>query len=97
MEDIQPMETAAPVTEANRLGIIDALRGVALLGILLMNMPGFSMADYSFETFKNDPSSINFWVYAVIGVLFEGKMRALFGMVFGAGVLLFIATSVRLN
>lgn len=91
MEDIPQIEAAAPVSEGNRLKVIDALRGVALLGILLMNMPGFSMPDYSFETFKNDPSSINFWVYAVISVLFEGKMRALFGMVFGAGVLLFIA------
>jgi len=56
-----------------------------------MNMPGFSMPDYSFETFKNDPTNVNFWVFASITVLFEGKMRALFGMVFGAGVLLFIA------
>ncbi len=67
------------------------LRGVALLGILLMNIPGFSMPNYSFESFKNDPSNINFWVYAVISIFFEGKMRALFGLVFGAGVLLFIA------
>lgn len=68
MENIHQIETALPVAEGNRLKVIDALRGVALLGILLMNMPGFSMPDYSFETFKNDPSSINFWVYAVISV-----------------------------
>lgn len=82
---------AAPVAETNRLKVIDALRGVALLGILLMNIPGFSMAQYSFEAFKNDPSNANFWLYEFIGILFEGKMRAMFGMVFGAGVLLFIA------
>ncbi len=82
---------AAPVAESSRLKVIDALRGVALLGILLMNIPGFSMADYSFEAFKNDPTNVNFWVNAVISVFFEGKMRAMFGMVFGAGVLLFIA------
>lgn len=91
MEDVKTMETAAPVSGANRLRVIDVLRGVALLGILLMNMPGFSMPEYSFESFKNDPTSINFWVFAVISVLFEGKMRALFGMVFGAGVLLFVS------
>jgi len=82
---------AAPVSQTSRLKVIDALRGVALLGILLMNIPGFSMPNYSFETFTNDPSNVNFWVYAVISIFFEGKMRALFGMVFGAGVLLFIA------
>jgi uncharacterized protein len=83
--------TAAPVAETSRLKVLDALRGVALLGILLMNIPGFSMADYSFEAFKNDPTNVNFWVNAVISVFFEGKMRAMFGMIFGAGILLFIA------
>jgi uncharacterized protein len=83
--------SAAPVLEAQRLRIVDALRGVALLGILLMNIPGFAMPNYFEESFKGDPRNINFWVNAVITVLFEGKMRALFGMVFGAGVLLFVS------
>jgi uncharacterized protein len=82
---------AAPVAEASRLKVIDALRGVALLGILLMNIPGFSMANYAFEAFKNDPSNPNFWLFEFIGIVFEGKMRAMFGMIFGAGIMLFIA------
>ena len=81
---------AAPVAEAQRLKLIDALRGVALLGILLMNIPGFSMADYSSEVYRSDPTNVNFWVSAVISVFFEGKMRALFGMIFGAGIVLFV-------
>ena len=72
---------AAPVAEAQRLKLIDALRGVALLGILLMNIPVFSMADYSSEVYRSDPTNVNFWVSAVISVFFEGKMRALFGTV----------------
>lgn len=79
----------APVSESQRLKLIDALRGVALLGILLMNIPGFAMPDYFSESFKSDPANVNFWVSAVISIGFEGKMRALFGMIFGAGVLLF--------
>ncbi len=82
---------AAPVSEKERLKLIDALRGVALLGILLMNIPGFAMANYFSESFKSDPANVNFWVSAVISVFFEGKMRALFGMIFGAGVLLFVS------
>src|SRR5262245_5099155 len=81
---------ATPVSEAQRLRLIDALRGVALLGILLMNIPGFAMPNYFSESFRSDPKNVNFWVSEVISVLFEGKMRALFGMVFGAGVLLFV-------
>lgn len=82
---------AAPITESSRIKTIDMLRGIALLGILLMNIPGFSMPEYSFEAFKNDPNSINFWVYALITIVFEGKMRAMFSIIFGAGLLLFIA------
>jgi uncharacterized protein len=85
-----PPVPAAPVAEDRRVRLVDALRGVALLGILLMNIPGFAMAQYSSEAYRSDPTNVNFWVSNVINVLFEGKMRALFGMVFGAGVLLFV-------
>lgn len=91
MEQPTSSPIIAPVSESSRIILIDILRGFALLGILLMNIPGFSMADYSFEAFKNDPDSFNFWLFQFIGIFFEGKMRAMFGMVFGAGVLLFIA------
>src|SRR5215831_19284302 len=95
MNEIQTESPAlpavAPVSEAERLRLIDALRGVALLGILLMNIPGFAMPDYYSESFRSDPANVNFWVSAVISVVFEGKMRALFGMIFGAGVLLFVS------
>jgi uncharacterized protein len=73
---------AAAVSDAQRLRLLDALRGIALLGILLMNIPGFAMPNYFSESFKSDPASINFWLNAVITVFFEGKMRALFRMVF---------------
>ncbi len=93
VEESRPIVgSAKPVAQVSRVKVIDALRGVALLGILLMNIPGFSMANYAWEEFKNDPSQFTFWLMAFIEVIFEGKMRAMFGMVFGAGVLLFVAT-----
>ncbi len=94
MQEVVPQTltppAAAPVSDPQRVKLIDALRGVALLGILLMNIPGFAMPDYYSESFRSDPTNVNFWLSAVISVLFEGKMRALFGMIFGAGVLLFV-------
>src|SRR4051794_32472604 len=77
-----PSSAPAPVTEQQRNRLIDALRGVALLGILLMNIPVFAMAEYSSESYRSDPSNVNFWVRATINTIFEGKMRALFGMIF---------------
>ena len=90
-----PVTAPAPVAEATRNRLLDALRGVALLGILLMNIPFFAMPNYYSEAFRSDPTSVNFYVRAVINVVFEGKMRALFGMIFGAGVLLFVAKKER--
>lgn len=91
MEQPTSSPTIAPVSESSRITTIDMVRGFALLGILLMNIAGFSMPDHAFEKFSNNPDSVNFWVFQIIGIFFEGKMRAMFGMVFGAGVLLFIA------
>lgn len=79
----------APVSQIDRIATIDILRGIALLGILLMNIPGFSMPQRFTESFRVDPENINFWVRAFINIVFEGKMRALFSMIFGAGILLF--------
>jgi uncharacterized protein len=78
-----------PVAQSERIKTIDILRGVALLGILLMNIPGFAMPDRFTDAFRNDPENINYRFHFFITVLFEGKMRALFSMVFGAGVLIF--------
>lgn len=78
-----------PVPENERLISVDVLRGIALLGILLMNIPYFAMPDYFSEDWKADPSTFNFWLRAFITVLFEGKMRALFSVIFGVGILLF--------
>ncbi|MBL9135574.1 MAG: DUF418 domain-containing protein [Verrucomicrobiales bacterium] len=86
---------AVPVDQASRIQLIDILRGVALLGILLMNIPGFALPAYFTETFKSNPRDPDFWLHAFITVFFEGKMRALFGMVFGAGIVLFVQGKER--
>jgi uncharacterized protein len=61
----------------------------------VMNIPGFSMPEYSSESYRNDASKLDFWVDALTTIFLEGKMRAMFGMVFGAGVLLFVQGKER--
>lgn len=80
----------SPVATNKRIHSIDVLRGVAVLGILLMNIPEFSMPRRYSEAFRTDMHSIDFWIRAVIMICWEGKMRALFSLLFGAGILLFI-------
>lgn len=79
-----------PITE--RIQSLDLLRGVALLGILMMNIPYFALPDAVFHHQEYaHPGDTNFWTNMVVNVVFEGKMRAIFSMLFGVGILLFTA------
>jgi uncharacterized protein len=86
----------APVRAEERIIALDALRGVALCGILLMNLPWMSFISFNFHPLLPDPitpaAAAAFWVQHV---LFEGTMRGLFSMLFGAGILLFMAKGER--
>ena len=43
LQDSEDKSVTKPVASADRIKSIDSIRGVALLGILLMNIPGFGM------------------------------------------------------
>ena len=84
---------AAPVNQSERIVILDSLRGIAILGILLMNIPGFALPDpaaYGDLSVLNEMGTINFKVWYFIDWFMEGSQRALFSMLFGAGIILFI-------
>ena len=68
------------------------LRGAALLGIALMNIvfTGLPFAAYANPNLWGGNDPLNVGVLAVQWVLFDGKMRALFSMMFGAGIVLFM-------
>src|SRR4051812_3401502 len=81
---------SGPVDRADRITALDALRGFALLGILLMNIIPFSMygGAYDNPTVTGGATGPNLAVWAILHVLAEGKMRCLFSLVFGASVIL---------
>jgi uncharacterized protein len=83
-----PPSTSNP-SDDTRIDVIDALRGLAVLGILLIDITWFALPEYYAEAFRSDPSSANFWLRSFLVVFVEGKMRGLFGILFGAGILLF--------
>jgi uncharacterized protein len=86
------LAAAAPVGQSDRIAIIDSLRGIAILGILLMNIPFFSMPEPSTDNpgiFHE--TGIDLRVWYIIDWIFDGTQRALFGMLFGAGILLFLS------
>ena len=83
---------AAPVNQGERIVIIDSLRGIALLGILLMNIPYFALPDPAEDnlTLLKEIGTINEKVWYFITWFLDGTQRAIFSMLFGAGVILFI-------
>ena len=86
-----------PVPSAERLRTLDVLRGAALLGIALMNIvfSGLPMAAYANPNLWGGNDPLNVGILAVQWVLFDGKMRALFSMMFGAGIVLFMQRALE--
>ena len=83
---------AAPVLQNERIVLLDSLRGFAILGILLMNIPGFALPDplHHGDLSVLNETGINFKTWYIIDWFMEGSQRALFSMLFGAGIILFI-------
>lgn len=81
---------AVPVSHRERLTTLDTLRGVALLGILLMNIVGFAFyhGAYDNPTSAGGATGLNLGLWFFLHVVAEGKMRCLFSLVFGASVVL---------
>lgn len=76
----------------SRIRRLDLIRGIAVLGILAINISSFAAPDSA--TFSpnlpNPGSRADNLVHAFNLVWFEGKMRALFSILFGAGLLLYV-------
>ena len=82
----------APVSRAERLATLDLVRGCAVLGILLMNVWAFAGPQAYFDNPAGiaDRVGAPLQTWAVIHTLFEGSQRALFSLLFGAGMLLMV-------
>lgn len=75
-----------------RIATLDIVRGVAVMGILAMNIVGFALP---FQSYMNPIAlgpigDADFASWAVSFVLVDGKMRGLFSFLFGASMLLVI-------
>lgn len=81
---------AAPVSANERIEFLDVLRGVALFGILCVNLPLIALplseamgGDNALEAMTPDA-----WVAALVRMLGENKFMALFSTLFGMGLAL---------
>jgi uncharacterized protein len=85
-----------PTTLKERISSIDVLRGFALLGILMMNIDDFGTPGSVHDiptgmpkpAFVGPHAHLNLVIVILKWTFFAGKMRAIFSMLFGAGVVL---------
>lgn len=84
-------EVLQPTSSSERIISLDVLRGVAVLGILMMNIQSFSMisAAYINPAAYGDLTGINKWIWIISHVLADSKFMSIFSMLFGAGAILF--------
>lgn len=76
--------TGLPTKE--RIATLDVLRGFALMGILIMNMPGFSYSGWHESDGSHYwPGQIDQMAEQVRDALFSGKFNSLFSVLFGLG------------
>jgi len=80
-----------PVSAAERITSLDAIRGIALLGILPMNALYFALEPAAYFNVAADGVEQPLdWVIGVLTMLFiDQKMMALFSLLFGVGVVVF--------
>lgn len=75
-----------------RIATLDGLRGLAVMGILLMNIVGFAMPQgaYFNPAAYGSHAAADWIAWGVNFVLSDGKMRNLFSLLFGASMLLIV-------
>jgi uncharacterized protein len=80
----------APVPEAARIRSLDVLRGVAVLGVLWMNMPAFAQVSSAYFNPRalGELTGANYWFWHLGQVLGQNKFFTIFSMLFGAGIVL---------
>jgi len=87
---------AEPIGINQRITLLDTLRGFAIFGILMVNMPIF-YKPVSTMMVGIDPNKdlLNTISYILIKLLFEGKFYVIFSMLFGYGFWIFMNKSVE--
>jgi uncharacterized protein len=82
----------APDSRRLRIVPLDAIRGIAVMGILAMNILAFAMPfpAYVNPTSYGGSTGADFWAWLITFIAVDGKMRGLFSLLFGASMWLVI-------
>lgn len=89
-ETTRATPSGTPVSGADRIQAIDLLRGVAVLGILIVNIWSFARVSAVYPNPSIAPGGglggTDFWVWAAVNVFADTKFISIFSLLFGAGI-----------
>jgi uncharacterized protein len=93
-DERNPNVTSTSTVTRGRIQPLDVLRGIAVLGGLLVSvwMFGGFTENRQVQLFEY-PHGYNYKLFSIIVLLFQGKMLALISLVFGAGIVLYLSKS----
>jgi uncharacterized membrane protein YeiB len=77
--------TLTPLTNSNRIKVLDLLRGFALIGILMMNIEWFNRPVSALLSFDYSLTGGDWAASWLVKVFVEGKFYKLFSILFGMG------------
>lgn len=83
-------ERALPTAPSERIVSLDVLRGIAILGILIMNIQSFSMigSAYTNPMAYGDLTGLNKLVWILSHLFADQKFLTIFSILFGAGIVM---------
>jgi len=80
-----------PLKSTDRIHSLDVMRGVVLLGILLMNINDMGLAGAYFNpSVSGGATGWDLKTWIVANMFFEGTMRGLFSLLFGVGMFILL-------
>ncbi|WP_339689120.1 DUF418 domain-containing protein [uncultured Parasphingorhabdus sp.] len=84
------------MSASQRYLAMDALRGFAVMGILAINIAAFAQPEMAFVNplVSSHASGLDLGSWAANFILFDGKMRGLFSLLFGASTALVIERAI---
>jgi uncharacterized protein len=89
LQGVVNMDKLTPISMNERIKAIDMIRGLAILGIFLVNMPDFNspLLYLKPESWWNDP--LDRWVQIFIDIFAQASFYTLFSFLFGFGMVIF--------
>ncbi|PQD95475.1 hypothetical protein CYL18_09325 [Pradoshia eiseniae] len=81
------------IAESNRLTVVDLLRGIAILGILLVNMIDFHSPFLYMQADYWDGA--DFYTYAFVDIFAQGNFYPMFAFLFGFGAVLLMKRTIE--